>query len=214
MSSKDDPESTAALLAGQVAPVGEGCPATHPIKGNQNSDRELIYHVPGGRFYERTHPETCFASEATARAAGYRPPKGAAAWTGTAATAEVPTVESVAIDTTAPVDGLPVVDMFVRLVRFNLSQGFVELAEKLTDQVAPILRRQPGFRSLTLLSDDTSGEYIFLTHWDTLEHINTFERSPDEWRVRDIMSEHLTAVPQIEVYQLHNLAHREAVNAG
>jgi heme-degrading monooxygenase HmoA len=104
--------------------------------------------------------------------------------------------------------------MFARLERFNIPQGFAELAEELTDRIVPILRRQPGFRSLTLLSDETSGEYIFLTHWDTLEHISTFERSPDEWRVRDIMSEHLTAVPQIEVYQLHNLAHREGTDEG
>lgn len=112
-----------------------------------------------------------------------------------------------ATETADSADLLPVVDMFARLERFNLPQGFVELAEQLTDTIAPIMRRQPGFRSLTLLSDETSGEYIFLTHWDTLEHINTFEHSADEWRVRDIMSEHLTAVPLIEVYQVHNVSH-------
>jgi hypothetical protein len=45
-----------------------------------------------------------------------------------------------------------------------------------------------------------------LTYWDTLEQVNTYERSPDEWRVRDIMSQHLTAVPVIEVYQVHTLS--------
>jgi heme-degrading monooxygenase HmoA len=112
-----------------------------------------------------------------------------------------------ATDTAALADQLPVVDMFARIERFNLPQGLVELAEQLIDKIAPIMRRQAGFRSLTLLSDETSGEYILLTHWDTLEHINTFERSADEWRVRDIMSEHITAVPQIEVFQVHNVTH-------
>jgi heme-degrading monooxygenase HmoA len=79
------------------------------------------------------------------------------------------------------------------------------LAEGLTDRIAPIMARQPGFRSLTLLSDETSGEYIFLTYWDDLAQVNAFERSADEWRIRDIVSEHLTAVPQIEVYQVHNV---------
>jgi len=126
----------------------------------------------------------------------------------------VATTLAPATDAAAPADQLPVVDMFARSERFNLPQGFVELAEQLIDKIAPIMRRQPGFRSLTLLSDETSGEYILLTHWDALEHINTFERSADEWRVRDIMSEHITTVPQIEVYQVHNVTHHaEAATA-
>jgi heme-degrading monooxygenase HmoA len=103
-------------------------------------------------------------------------------------------------------DMVPIVGRFALLQRFNLSQGYAELAEELTDKIEPIMRRQSGFLSLTLLSDETSGEYIFLTHWEDLEQLNAFERSADEWRIRDIMSHHLTAVPQIEVYQLHNLA--------
>ncbi|HEY8601563.1 MAG TPA: antibiotic biosynthesis monooxygenase family protein [Thermomicrobiales bacterium] len=122
--------------------------------------------------------------------------------------------------TTSPVtttgrssDMVPIVGRFALLQRFNLSQGYAELAEELTDRVAPIMRRQPGFISLTLLSDETSGEYIFLTHWEDLERLNAFERSADEWRIRDIMSEHLTTVPQIEVYQLHNLSGAAAEEA-
>ena len=103
-------------------------------------------------------------------------------------------------------DTIPPVGQFARIERFNISQGLAELVEELTDRIAPIMRRQPGLRSLTLFSDETSGEYIFLTYWDTLEHLHTYERSADEWRVRDIMAEHLTAVPQIEVYQAHNVA--------
>ena len=96
--------------------------------------------------------------------------------------------------------------MYARIERFNLSQGFAELAEELADKIAPIMRRQPGMQSLTMLSDETSGEYIFLTHWETIEQINAFERSPDEWRVRDIVSKHITTVPLIEVFQVHTLS--------
>src|SRR5437868_13877479 len=34
-----------------VAPIDGVCPAGYPIKAGANSE---IYHVPGGRFYERT----------------------------------------------------------------------------------------------------------------------------------------------------------------
>jgi len=40
------------------------------IKGNRNS---LIYHAPGGAFYEETRENVvCFNTAADARAAGYR----------------------------------------------------------------------------------------------------------------------------------------------
>lgn len=49
------------------------CPPGLPIKGNLTTrNGERIYHVPGGEFYGLTNPEACFATEADARAAGYR----------------------------------------------------------------------------------------------------------------------------------------------
>lgn len=45
------------------------CPGWAPIKGNASSH---IYHLPGQRFYTRTTPEICFASEAAAQRAGFR----------------------------------------------------------------------------------------------------------------------------------------------
>lgn len=56
-------------------PQGYSCPAGYPIKGNHSSSGELIYHVPGGAYYDVTKPEECFATEGDARAAGYRPSK-------------------------------------------------------------------------------------------------------------------------------------------
>lgn len=32
----------------------------------------MIYHVPGGRSYDRTVPEQCFSTESAAVASGYR----------------------------------------------------------------------------------------------------------------------------------------------
>ena len=56
-----------------VDPLGDGsCPAGYPIKANDNSG---IYHVPDGRFYDRTGPERCYARAEDAEADGYRAAK-------------------------------------------------------------------------------------------------------------------------------------------
>lgn len=44
-------------------------PDGHPIKAKNQS---MIFHVPGGRFYDRTRPERCYATEAAAIADGFR----------------------------------------------------------------------------------------------------------------------------------------------
>ncbi len=56
-----------------VSPLDGVCPLTHPVKANDNSG---IYHVPGGRFYDRTQAERCYRDAATAEADGYRAAKG------------------------------------------------------------------------------------------------------------------------------------------
>src|SRR5215212_10153259 len=48
-----------------VAAIDGGCPDGYPVKANTNSG---IYHVPGGRFYERTRAERCYAHTADAEA--------------------------------------------------------------------------------------------------------------------------------------------------
>jgi hypothetical protein len=68
------PTRTAARAAFEpsawVAPLEGGtCPSSHPIKANASSG---IFHVPGGRFYERTEAARCYADQADAAADGYR----------------------------------------------------------------------------------------------------------------------------------------------
>ena len=55
-----------------VVPVNGDCPDGYPVKANDNSG---IYHVPGGRFYDRTVAERCYANADDALADGYRPAK-------------------------------------------------------------------------------------------------------------------------------------------
>ncbi len=65
--------SSALAGSGGVPPLSQtNCPASAPIKGNESSSGELIYHASGSATYDETHPERCFATEAAAQAAGYR----------------------------------------------------------------------------------------------------------------------------------------------
>lgn len=52
-----------------VAPVDGTCPPGYPVKVKTASG---IHHVPGGRFYDRTVPDRCYADAAAAEADGYR----------------------------------------------------------------------------------------------------------------------------------------------
>ena len=52
-----------------VPPIDGGCPNGHPVKVNARSG---IFHVPGGRSYDRTVPDRCYATAADAEADGYR----------------------------------------------------------------------------------------------------------------------------------------------
>ena len=55
-----------------VSPIDGGCPPGFPIKAN-NSSR--IYHTPGGRSYQRTVAERCYATADAAERDGYRAAK-------------------------------------------------------------------------------------------------------------------------------------------
>jgi hypothetical protein len=49
-------------------PVDGGCPDGFPVKVAKSG----IYHVPGGRSYDRTTAERCYANADDAEADGYR----------------------------------------------------------------------------------------------------------------------------------------------
>jgi hypothetical protein len=62
-----------AFTASWVPPDEDGStPPGHPIKVKESSG---IFHVPGGRFYDRTKPDRCYATASGALADGYRQSK-------------------------------------------------------------------------------------------------------------------------------------------
>lgn len=66
------PTDAAETATPWVPPVDGQCPDGYPIKAN---DRSHIFHAPGGRSYDRTVPERCYANTADAVADGYRAAK-------------------------------------------------------------------------------------------------------------------------------------------
>jgi len=56
-----------------LTPDADGIiPEGYPVKVKVSSG---IFHVPGGRFYDRTSADRCYPSAAAAEADGYRPSK-------------------------------------------------------------------------------------------------------------------------------------------
>jgi hypothetical protein len=53
-----------------VAPLGDDCPGTHPIKALAST---AVYHAPGAPAYTATRPEVCLATHADAETAGFKP---------------------------------------------------------------------------------------------------------------------------------------------
>ncbi len=66
------PAATLPNGATWVLPLNGECPPGYPVKGNDSSK---IFHVPGGRSYDRTVPERCYANADDAIADGYRAAK-------------------------------------------------------------------------------------------------------------------------------------------
>ena len=59
--------------AAWIAPASDGSvPDSHPVKVKVSSG---IFHVPGGRFYDRTTADRLYPTTESAEADGYRPSK-------------------------------------------------------------------------------------------------------------------------------------------
>jgi hypothetical protein len=69
VSAEPETQSERAPEPAWVAPIGNGCPATHPVKAKLASG---IFHLPGGQMYERTIPDRCYVDASAAEADGLR----------------------------------------------------------------------------------------------------------------------------------------------
>jgi hypothetical protein len=66
---RSEPELAVAGDGWVPAHADGSAPESHPVKVKLSSG---IFHVPGGRFYDRTTPDRCYPTAAAAEADGYR----------------------------------------------------------------------------------------------------------------------------------------------
>ena len=59
--------------------------------------------------------------------------------------------------------------MYAQLVMFNLGPGMRSTAEKLAEQVAPIIEAQKGFKKITFFGDEAEGNYGSFSLWESKE---------------------------------------------
>ena len=60
--------------------------------------------------------------------------------------------------------------MFARLVRFMLAPGGEAKAQKLANELTPLIVEQPGCQAVTIFGDHGDGQYGIYVLWDTQEH--------------------------------------------
>ena len=63
--------------------------------------------------------------------------------------------------------------MFVRLVRFTCNPGEHEAAQKVADELTPVISEQPGCGGVWAFGDETSSDYGLVVIWDTEQHANS-----------------------------------------
>ena len=59
--------------------------------------------------------------------------------------------------------------MYAQLVILHLGPGMRSTAEKIADQLTPVLKTLKGFKSATFMGDDTTSEYGCLSLWESKE---------------------------------------------
>jgi heme-degrading monooxygenase HmoA len=68
--------------------------------------------------------------------------------------------------------------MFARTTRLQLQPGKMDDFKRVfRDFIAPTLQRQPGFRSITLLTDDTNNKVLGMTQWATEANLIAIQTS-------------------------------------
>ena len=91
--------------------------------------------------------------------------------------------------------------MFARLVRFTLAPGSETKAQKLADELTPLIAEQPGCQAVTIFGDHGDGQYGIYVLWDTQEHADAAAGL-----VRPQLDKHLagsvTAPPEPKLYRV------------
>ena len=92
--------------------------------------------------------------------------------------------------------------MFARWVLCSLRLGARPSAEKLADRLASLYGEQAGFKGISVLIEETLGDYAILTFWDTKENAQAAgERVPAE-REEEFASR-LQGPPVVRIFDVY-----------
>ena len=93
--------------------------------------------------------------------------------------------------------------MFARLVRFTFGPGQRDAAQKIADDLTPLIAEQPGCAGVTVFGDDGDGQYGIFVLWDSRanaeaaaqvirpqldQHLAPKVQSPPETRLFEVLS--------------------------
>jgi heme-degrading monooxygenase HmoA len=93
--------------------------------------------------------------------------------------------------------------MFARLVMLTLEPGNLPATVKMAEEHAPILRRLPGFRSLTFLHNDERCEYGSFSVWDTREDAEAVS-GVAELQVREAFMKVMKGRPSVRIFEVYD----------
>jgi heme-degrading monooxygenase HmoA len=92
--------------------------------------------------------------------------------------------------------------MYALLLLFPLGPGMRSTAEKFGQQFSSVHKTAKGFKSETLLADDTIGEYGSLTLWESKEDIEAFRKATSS-RLQEAIGGFVKGPPTIRLFEVY-----------
>jgi hypothetical protein len=84
---------------------------------------------------------------------------------------------------------------------FKLGPGMREVADKLSDEFAPLLSSRKGFKTATMFGDDSVGEYGGLTVWETKEDAEATMRETEP-QIREALKDVVKGEPIHRLFEV------------
>ena len=91
--------------------------------------------------------------------------------------------------------------MYARLVRFSLGSGKRTVMQALTDDLAPLIRSQPGCQDVCVFGDDAVGEYGIFVLWDSEANANAAAQLVRP-KLDQHLSGHLQSPPDARLFEV------------
>jgi heme-degrading monooxygenase HmoA len=92
--------------------------------------------------------------------------------------------------------------VYAHLILFMLGPDKGSIAEEVADQFAPAYRSVKGFKSITFLGDDTTGEYGSISLWESKEDLEAFRKVAGP-RLEEALSGKVLGPPSIRMFKVY-----------